>query len=303
MNIDFMSKRVYALTASAVLFGASVVSLLVMNLNWGLDFTGGVLVEVGFDEPMDPAPVRVLVEEAGYQNAEVQNIGSERDIVIRVPPVEGVDQSVVGDEIYALLEQNYSGTELLKSDYVGPAVGQDLTQQGALALLVALLLVMVYIMFRFTGKFALGAVFALVHDIVIVAGIFSIMRWTFDLPELAALLAVIGYSLNDTIVVSDRIRENFRAVRRGTSMDVINYSLNQTLGRTLVTSLTTLLVLVALLIAGGEQLFGFAIALTIGVIVGTYSSIYVAASSLLLLGIKSQELALPEKEGATAMRS
>ena len=297
-----MSNRIYALVASAFLFVVSVVSLLAMNLNWGLDFTGGVLVEVGFEEAADADDIRVLVEDAGYQNAQVQNIGSERDIVIRVPPVAGVDQSVVGDEVYAMLAQNYSGTELLKSDYVGPAVGQDLTQQGALALLIALLLVMVYIMFRFTGKFALGAVFALVHDIVIVAGVFSIMRWTFNLPELAALLAVIGYSLNDTIVVSDRIRENFRAVRRGTAMDVINYSLNQTLGRTLVTSLTTLLVLVALLIAGGEQLFGFAIALTIGVIVGTYSSIYIAASSLLLLGIKSQELALPEKEGAPTTR-
>lgn len=302
MNIDFMSKRTYALATSGVLFVISVISLVVMNLNWGLDFTGGVLVEIGFEEAKDPADVRVLVEEAGYQNAIVQNIGSERDIVIRVPPVAGADQSVVGDEIYAMLSQNFSGTELLKSDFVGPAVGQDLTEQGALALLIALLLVMVYIMFRFTGKFALGAVFALVHDIVIVAGVFSIMRWTFDLPELAALLAVIGYSLNDTIVVSDRIRENFRAVKRGTSMDVINYSLNQTLGRTLVTSLTTLLVLVALLIAGGEQLFGFAIALTIGVIVGTYSSIYIAASSLLLLGIKGQELALPDKEGAPVTR-
>lgn len=302
MNIDFMSNRIYALVASAFLFVVSVVSLLAMNLEWGLDFTGGVLVEVAFEEAADPDDIRVLVEDAGYQNAIVQNIGSERDIVIRVPPVAGVDQSVVGDDVYALLERHYVGAELLKSDYVGPAVGQDLTQQGALALLIALLLVMVYIMFRFTGKFALGAVFALVHDIVIVAGVFSIMRWTFNLPELAALLAVIGYSLNDTIVVSDRIRENFRAVRRGTAMDVINYSLNQTLGRTLVTSLTTLLVLVALLIAGGEQLFGFAIALTIGVIVGTYSSIYIAASSLLLLGIKSQELALPEKEGAPTTR-
>lgn len=299
MNIDFMSKRVYALTISAVLFVVSVVSLVVWNLNWGLDFTGGVLVEIGFEEATDPVEIRVVVEDAGYQNAVVQNLGSERDIVIRVPPVEGIDQSTVGDEIHKLLSQRYRGTELLKSDYVGPAVGQDLTEQGGLALLIALLLVMVYIMFRFTGKFALGAVFALIHDIVIVAGVFSIMRWTFDLPELAALLAVIGYSLNDTIVVSDRIRENFRAVKRGTAVDVINRSLNQTIGRTLVTSLTTLLVLLALLFAGGEQLFGFAIALTIGVIVGTYSSIYVAASSLLQLGISSQELALPEKEGAS----
>ena len=302
MNIDFMSKRMYALAVSGVLFVTSVISLVVMNLNWGLDFTGGVLVELGFDTTIDPVEIRLLVEEAGYDNAIVQNLGSERDVVIRVPPVEGVDQSVVGDEIHAMIAQQYTGTELLKSDYVGPAVGEDLTEQGGLALLIALLLVMVYIMFRFTGKFALGAVFALVHDIVIVAGVFSVMRWTFDLPELAALLAVIGYSLNDTIVVSDRIRENFRAVKRGASIDLINRSLNQTLGRTLVTSLTTLLVLSALLIAGGEQLFGFAIALTIGVVVGTYSSIYIAASSLLLLGISSQELALPDKEGATTAR-
>ncbi len=297
-----MSARKYALVGSAVLLVASIVSLLLFRLNFGLGFTGGVLVEVGFDQAVDPVEVRSELEQAGYSNTVVQNLGSESEIVIRVPPGENIDQSKLGDEIQELLATKYSFVDLRRSDYVGPAVGDELTEQGGLALLIALISVMIYIMFRFTGKFALGAVAALVHDVLIVVGIFSMFRWTFDLPELAALLAVIGYSLNDTIVVSDRIRENFRSIKRGTPIDVINRSLNQTLGRTLVTSLTTLLVLVALLIAGGEQLRGFASALTIGVIVGTYSSIYVAASMLVMLGIQGEDLAVPEKEGGDLVR-
>ncbi len=304
MNINFMSKRLYAMMGSGVALLISIVSLSFFNLNWGLDFSGGVLVEINLNQTADLGEIRGLLENDGYVNAVVQNLGSESDVVIRVPPVDGMDQSRVGDEIQRLLGNQYDNVELMKADYVGPAVGQDLAEQGGMALLVALISVMVYIMFRFTGKFAIGAVAALIHDVIIVLGIFSITRWTFDLPELAALLAVIGYSLNDTIVVSDRIRENFRSVKvkRLNSLDIINRSLNQTLGRTLVTSLTTLLVLVALLIAGGEQLFGFAVALTCGVIVGTYSSIYVAASTLLQLGIQSEDLAIPEKEGGNAVR-
>ena len=304
MNIDFMSKRNYALVASVTLLVVSIVSLVFFGINRGLGFTGGVLVEIGFESPVEPVEVRAILEQAGYENTVVQNLGSEREIVIRVPPGEdtSVDQSQVGDSIHSMLVEHYTSVDLRRSDYVGPAVGNELTEQGGLALLIALISVMIYIMFRFTGKFALGAVAALIHDVLIVVGIFSVFQWTFDLPELAALLAVIGYSLNDTIVVSDRIRENFRSIKRGTAIDVINRSLNQMLGRTLVTSLTTLLVLVALLIAGGEQLRGFASALTIGVIVGTYSSIYIAASMLVMLGIQGEDLAVPEKEGGDLVR-
>ncbi len=302
MNFDFMSKRKIALVASATMLVVSVASLLFLGINRGLGFTGGVLVEVGFETPIDPAEIRSRLEQSGYDNAVVQILGSETDIVIRVPPGDDVDQSNVGTDIHELLEDAYTTVDLRRSDYVGPAVGDELTEQGGLALLVALISIMVYIMFRFTGKFSLGAVAALIHDVVIVIGIFSLTQWTFDLPELAALLAVIGYSLNDTIVVSDRIRENFRTSKRGTPIEIINRSLNQMLGRTLVTSMTTLLVLVALLVAGGEQLRGFASALSIGVIVGTYSSIYVAASMLLMLGIQGEDLAIPEKEGSDYVR-
>ena len=280
----------------------SVVALVVQGVNRGLDFTGGALIEVSFDEAVEPAAVRNVLNEAGYSNAVVQNFGSETDILIRVPPnnvaVGTGSQSTLGDQIRAELESGVGSAEIRRSEFVGPAVGEELTEDGGLALLAALGMIMVYIMIRFTGKFALGAVAALIHDVIITIGAFAVFQWTFNLPELAALLAVIGYSLNDTIVVSDRIRENFRSTRRGTPSEIINYSLNQTLGRTLVTSLTTLLVLTALLLAGGEQIAGFARALTIGVVIGTYSSIYVAATMLLLLQLSRQDLAVPEKEPA-----
>ena len=301
MKIDFMSRRFMAMIASGALLVVSLVSLVIAQLNWGLDFTGGVLVELGFEESIELDEMRTILNEKGYENAVVQYLGSEREIVIRVPPVPGVDQSTVGNQIHGELEEIYGTIDLRKADFVGPAIGSELTEQGGLALLVALISVMIYIMFRFTGKFALGAVAALIHDVIIVLGVFSLMRWRFNLAELAALLAVIGYSLNDTIVVSDRIRENFRSIKRGTVIDIINRSLNQTLGRTLVTSITTLLVLVALLVAAGDQLRGFATALSIGVVVGTYSSIFVAASSLVVLGVRSEDLELPEKEGQNAV--
>jgi preprotein translocase subunit SecF len=208
------------------------------------------------------------------------------------------DSATVGDALLAALRQNHGeGVTLLRSEFVGPAVGEQLREQGGLAMLTALALVMVYIMFRFTGKFAIGAVVALIHDVIITLGAFSLFGWSFDLPSLAAVLAVIGYSLNDTIVVSDRIRENFRRIRKGDAFHIINTSLNQTLGRTLVTSMTTLLVLLALLIFGGQLIEGFAEALIVGVVIGTYSSIYVAANMLLALKIDRQDLLLPEKEG------
>ena len=302
MTIDFMGKRHLAVIFSGLFFVGSIVALALQGVNRGLDFTGGALIEVGFGESVQPTTVRNILSDAGYTNAVVQNFGSETDVLIRVPPnsfASGTgSQTILGDQISAALGAQIGKVELRRSEFVGPAVGEELTEDAGLALLAALGMIMVYIMFRFTGKFALGAVAALIHDVIITIGAFAAFQWTFNLPELAALLAVIGYSLNDTIVVSDRIRENFRSTRRGTSAEIINYSLNQTLGRTLVTSLTTLLVLVALLWAGGEQIAGFARALTIGVVIGTYSSIYVAASVLLTLQISRQDLAVPEKESA-----
>ena len=296
-NFDFMGVRMIATGLSGCFLVVSIVALAAFGLNRGLDFTGGALVEVGFDVSVVPQEVREQLENAGFQQAVVQNFGSETDVLIRVPPQEGVDQSTVGDEILVVLRDAHGDVALRRSEVVGPAVGEELTEKGGIAMLVALAVVMVYIMFRFTGKFAIGAVTALAHDVIVALGAFAVFRWTFNLAELAAILAVIGYSLNDTIVVSDRIRENFRIVRRGRPVDIINQSLNEMLGRTLVTSLTTLLVLVALLVAAGEQIRGFATALTIGVVVGTYSSIYVAASMLLALGISKEDLALPGREG------
>ena len=302
MAIDFMGKRHLALIFSGLILAGSIIALAFQGVNRGLDFTGGTLIEVGFSESVDPTTVRNILSDAGYTNAVVQNFGSETDILIRVPPntvAAGTGgQTGLGDQISAALGAQIGKVELRRSEFVGPAVGEELTEDAGLALLAALGMIMVYIMFRFTGKFALGAVAALIHDVIITIGAFAAFQWTFNLPELAALLAVIGYSLNDTIVVSDRIRENFRSTRRGTSAEIINYSLNQTLARTLVTSLTTLLVLVALLLAGGEQIAGFARALTIGVLIGTYSSIYVAATVLLTLQLSRQDLAVPEKESA-----
>ena len=297
-TFDFMGWRRIATVASAVLVVVSVASVVFAGINRGLDFTGGVEVEFGFPQAVVPQDVRQTLQAAGFENAVVQHYGTETDVLVRMPPVEGVDQSQLGDGIATALAEAFPDVQLRRNDFVGPSVGEELTENGGLGLLVALGAVMIYIMWRFTGKFAIGAVTALVHDVVIVVGAFSVFQWTFNLPELAALLAVIGYSLNDTIVVSDRVRENFRTVRRGTPVEIVNRSLNQTLGRTLVTSLTTLLVLGALLIAGGEQISGFATALAIGVVVGTYSSIYVAANVLLAMGISKQDLALPEKEDA-----
>lgn len=295
-TIDFMGKRRIAGIMSTVLVLVAIVWLSVQGLNRGLDFTGGTLVEVEFQEPVDAENIRRILGTAGYQNGVVQYFGTERDLLIRMPPQTNVDQSVMGDQIIATLEEIYPSVEMRQSNFVGPAVGEELTEDAGLALLAALGVIMLYILFRFTKQFSVGAVVALVHDVLITLGIFAVTQWTVDLSVFAALLAVIGYSLNDTIVVSDRIRENFRKIRKATPVDVINLSLNQTLGRTLVTSLTTLFVLLALLVAGGEGIQGFAAALTIGVVVGTYSSIFVAANVLLLLNITREDLLIPERE-------
>ena len=299
LKIDFMGKRLMASFLSGAVLLVALGSLALQGLNLGLDFTGGSLVEVKLAEKVAPQTVRGFLVNAGFTNGTVQTFGSDEDLLIRVPPqqgLEGASQANLGDKIFTALSAQYPGIVLQQSSYVGPAVGDELAEDGGLALLTALLVVMIYILFRFTKQFSVGAVVALAHDVVIVLGCFSVFRWTFDLTVLAALLAVIGYSLNDTIVVSDRIRENFRRARRGTPVEIINEALNQTLGRTLVTSLTTLFVLLALLFAGGEVIRGFATALSIGVVIGTYSSIYVAANVLLVMNISREDLLVPEPE-------
>lgn len=295
-NVDFMRWRMVWGGISLVMLLLSVISLGVRGLNLGLDFTGGTLVEVEFPQPVDPEQVRGVLVASGFENGVVQYFGTERDLLIRMPPQTVADQANMGDDILATLSEVFPGVEMRQSNFVGPAVGEELTEDAGLALLAALLVIMLYILFRFTKQFSIGAVAALIHDVTITLGIFSFFHWTFDLSVLAAILAVIGYSLNDTIVVSDRIRENFRMIRRGTPIEIINQSLNQTLGRTLVTSLTTLFVLLALLLAGGESIRGFSAALTIGIVVGTYSSIFVAASLLVLMNLQREDLLVPERE-------
>ena len=301
-HVDFMGYRKQAAVISALLVMLSIGTLVVNQVEWGLDFTGGTLVEVYYEQPVNPQDIRVALSDAGYVGHVVQYFGSDRDVLVRVPPQKGLtekENASLGSRVIDSLEENATGeVTLRRSEFVGPAVGDELTNKGGLGLLTALAVVLIYVALRFQLKFAVGAVVALFHDVMITLGIFSIARWNFDLTVLAALLAVIGYSLNDTIVVSDRIRENFRKIRRGTPMEIINRSLNQTLGRTLITSFTTLLVLFSLLILGGELIRGFAIGLIIGVMVGTYSSIYIAASVLLLLDISREDLAVPVKEGA-----
>ena len=293
---DFMGKRRIAGIASVSAVVLSVGFLVFKGLNLGLDFTGGTLVEVGFERAVDAVAVRTRLESAGFVDGVVQHFGTGRDILIRMPPQPGTDQAMLGDRILAAIREDAPGAVMRQSNFVGPVVGEELAESAGLAILTALGVVMLYILFRFTKQFAVGAVVALAHDVAVVLGIFSIFGWNFDLPVVAAILAVVGYSLNDTIVVSDRIRENFRTIRKGSSVDVINTSLNQILGRTLVTSLTTLFVLLALLIAGGEGIRGFAATLTIGVVIGTYSSIYVAANVLVLMHISREDLVVPEKE-------
>jgi preprotein translocase subunit SecF len=295
-TINFMGQRKLAMLFSLTLLLISIGSLATRQLNWGLDFTGGTLVEVHYSETADLNAIRSTLDAEGYSGAIVVSFGTDRDVMIRLPKGYSDKQ---GAELLASLQEAFAGSvELRRIEFVGPQVGDELREQGGLAMLLALGLVMLYIAFRFQLKFAVGAVVALVHDVIVTLGFFSITGMEFDLTVLAALLAVIGYSLNDTIVVSDRIRENFRKIRRADPVEVVNISLTETLGRTLVTSLTTLLVLAALALFGGEMIYGFAVALIVGVAIGTYSSIYVAASTLLLMGVSKEDLMIPVKEGA-----
>lgn len=294
-NIDFVGKRKFAGILSIFLVLASIVLLATKQLSFGLDFTGGTLIEVAYDKQPQLSHIREQLEQGGYEKAVVQFFGTDTDVLVRLP--QGHDQAVGAQVLATLNEQDEYNVELRRSEFVGAQVGEELREQGGLGLLLALGMVMIYVAFRFQIKFALGAVMDLVHDVLIILGLFSLFGWDFDLTVLAALLAVIGYSLNDTIVISDRIRENFRKMRKGSPPQVVNESINETLGRTVVTSATTLLVLVSLAIFGGELIRGFSIALMIGVVVGTYSSIYVSANILLMLGISKEDLMLPVKEG------
>jgi len=281
---------------SIILFVVSVLSLSFKGLSLGLDFSGGTLVEVKYEQAVELEDIRTVLNENGFDDIQVVNFGTVQDVLIKVADQDG--NSSIGETVFNILQNNNLEGELKRIEFVGPQVGSELRDQGGLGMLVALFMILLYVAFRFQYKFALGAVAALAHDVVIILGLFSLFAWDFDLTVLAALLAVIGYSLNDTIVVSDRIRENFRIERDTSAEETVNLSINQTLGRTIITSFTTLLVLFALFIFGGELIRGFSLALIIGVLIGTYSSIYVVANILMSLSITQDDLAVPEPEGA-----
>ena len=297
-NFDFMGKRKIAAFVSGLLLIVSIGSLATQGLNLGIDFTGGTLVEVGYAEAVDLAPIREAISNSEFGDAMVQYFGSAQDVLIRIPPNEGLNSADVSSKTLELLSNTGANAEMRRVEFVGPQVGEELKNDGGLAMIYALMGIFIYVALRFQRRFSIGAIAALVHDVLITLGIFSVTRFDFDLTVLAALLAVIGYSLNDTIVVFDRVRENFRKLRDTSPVDVFNVSLNQTLNRTLMTSLTTLLVLIALFVFGGEIIHSFAIALIIGVLVGTYSSIFVASPVTLVLGITKEDLMPVQKEGA-----
>ncbi|TMM45992.1 protein translocase subunit SecF [Colwellia ponticola] len=300
-TVNFMSYRKIALIFSALLMLASIISLATNKLNFGLDFTGGTLIEVGFQEAADLGKLRQVMSSNGYEDAKVQFYGSSRDVVIRLGLRNDVKAEMLGNQILEILQEATGQTvDMRRIEFVGASVGDELAEQGGLAMLTALICILIYVAFRFEWRFAVGSVIALFHDVLLTLGLFSFLQLEFDLTVLAAILAVIGYSLNDTIVVSDRIRENFRKVRNGDAEEIINISLTQTLSRTIITSITTLLVLAALFFQGGALIHGFATALLLGVFIGTYSSIYVASLIALFLGISKEDL-IPEvieKEGA-----
>jgi preprotein translocase subunit SecF len=301
-NIDFIGKRKVAFTVSAILIVLSITSLITLKLNFGLDFTGGMLIEVAYSTAPDTEEVRDQLRDAGLDDAMVNTFGVNTELVVRIPPRDEEESSAdVSTVVLQALQDGYDGQiEMRRVEFVGPQVGEELTEQGILAVVYALIGIFLYVMMRFQWRFSVGAVTALVHDVIITMGIISALRVEFDLTVVAALLAVIGYSLNDTIVLFDRIRENFPKLRNHSSIEVVNRSVNETLSRTLMTSLTTLLVLSALFVFGGEIIHAFAFTLIVGVLVGTYSSIYVASTTLLELGVSKFDLLQVEKEGASA---
>ena len=293
-TINFLSVRRITTTLSITLMIFSLVSIITKGLNPGIDFTGGFQIEISYQQPPEIENIRNNLSSAGFNDAIVQNSGSATDIMIRIAPREGLDSRTVGKLIIENLSQSSNSAELMSSEYVSAQVGEELTEQGGLAMIFALIMIMIYIVFRFQWKFSIGAVMALIHDVLITVGVFSFFQITFDLAVLAAILAVVGYSLNDTIVIFDRIRENFRSMRRAETLDILNTSITQTISRTMITSSTTLMVLLALFIMGGQSLEGFSLALIIGVLIGTYSSIFIASTSIFYLDISTSDL-LPSK--------
>ena len=296
-TFDFMAKRKVALAFSVLLIIASISSLAIKGLNFGLDFTGGTLIEVGYQQSADLNKIRDRLTADGFGDAVVQNFGSSKDVLVRLAPRENTSSQSLGDKILSALKEDDADVIMRRQEFVGPQVGDELRDDGGLAMIIALGFILVYVMARFEYRFALGSIAALIHDVIITMGIFAFFQFDFDLTVLAAVLAVIGYSLNDTIVVFDRIRENFRLMRKQEPTAIINSSLNQTLSRTMMTSITTLIVVLAMFFLGGELIHGFAIALIIGILVGTYSSIYVASSMVITLKITAESMMPVKKEG------
>lgn len=298
-DIDFLGKRKIALIFSALLVVISITSFIFRGLNLGIDFTGGSLVEVGYKQPVDLTGLRANLTKAGFGDATVQNFGTTKDVLIRLKPHEEINSTELSSRVLAAVNKNpEESAEIRRFEYVGPQVGDDLAEDGGLALLISMIGILIYVAWRFEYKFALGSVAALIHDVIITLGLFSLLGLEFDLTVLAAILALIGYSLNDTIVVFDRIRENFRKLRKTPTFEIMNASLNETLSRTMLTSFTVVLVLLALALLGGAIIHNFAIALLFGIFIGTYSSIYVASSLALIWGVSQEDLLIPIKEGA-----
>ncbi|OUV63730.1 MAG: protein translocase subunit SecF [Gammaproteobacteria bacterium TMED119] len=289
LKIDFLGRRNLAWIISAILIIVSIASLATRGLNLGIDFTGGTIVEVGYTESTELAPIRDALAQAQFEDVIVQHFGTSKDVLIRLPASDSMQAPEVSNQVLNAL-QSTGDPSMRRVEFVGPQVGDELRDDGGLAVLYALVAILIYVMLRFEFRFSVGSVAALIHDVLLVVGFFSITQAPFDLTVLAAVLAVIGYSLNDTIVVFDRIRENFRKMRKATPIEVINGSINQTLARTIMTSLTTLLVLLALFFVGGEVIHSFALALLVGVLIGTYSSIYIASSMLVLLKVTAKDL-------------
>ena len=295
-SYPFMGTRRRWYLVSAVVIVASLVSLGVRGLNFGIDFTGGVVMEFTFPQAANLEKVRADLANAGFGDAAVQSFGTSRDVLVRLLPREGGDVNAVGQSVLAAIEAGEPGVELRRTEVVGPQVGQELAEKGALAILFTFLLILAYVAVRFQWKLGVGAIVAALHDPIVILGFFSVTGMVFDLPALAAILAVIGYSLNDTVVVFDRLRERFISMRKGTSEEVIDVAVNETLSRTVMTSTTTLLTVLALLFFGGEVLRGFSVALTIGILVGTYSSIYIASALALDLKLAARDLLPVQRE-------
>lgn len=298
-SIDFLGQRKYALALSLVMIIVSLVSMVVRGFNFGLDFTGGTLIEVVYEKPVELDEVRATLSDAGFDEAVVQHFGTTREVMVRLAPRAEEDSKEVSARAYNALSQAAPGqVEMRRVEFVGPQVGEELREQGGLAMLIALFGILTYVWMRYERRMAIGAILALLHDPIIILGVFSLWQIEFNLTVLAAVLAVLGYSVNDTIVVFDRIRENFRKVRKGSAADIINLSVNETLSRTIMTGVTVLLILVPMLFFGGSTLFGFALSLTIGLFVGVFSTIYIASAAALMLGVSRADFAPVKKEGA-----